>query len=144
MERALHPTLHHLTFVVRSLEESVPRWRALLGEPVALEDLPGRGVRTARFALGSGWIVLVAPTGPQGVPAEHLARHGEGLLLMSLGVESLDAAVAHLAAQDIAPSGPRRVGLQGWQLQDLEKAPFNGVQVQLCKADASGDAVDSR
>lgn len=144
MDRSLHPTLHHLTFVVRSLEESVPRWRALLGEPVAMEDLPGRGVRTARFALGSGWIVLVAPTGSEGVPAEHLARHGEGLLLMSLGVESLDDALAHLDAQGIAPSGPRRAGLQGWQLQDLDKAPFNGVQLQLCKAEVSGDADDSR
>ena len=132
VDAPLRPTLHHLTFVVRSLEESVPRWRALLGEPVALEDLPGRGVRTARFTLGTGWIVLVAPTGTDGVPAEHLARHGEGLLLMSLGVESLDAAVAQLATARIGTHGPQRVGLQGWQLQDLDQAPFNGVPVQLC------------
>jgi len=143
MDQPTRPTLHHLTFVVRSLEESVPRWRALLGEPVALEDLPGRGVRTARFALGSAWLVLVAPTGPEGAPAEHLARHGEGLLLMSLGVESLDAALASLTGQGIAPSGPRRVGLQGWQLQDLDKAAFNGVQVQLC-TDEAVDADESR
>ena len=134
MEQNIRPTLHHLTFVVRSLEDSVPRWRALLGEPVALEDLPGRGVRTARFGLGSSWIVLVQPTGPAGVPAEHLARHGEGLLLMSLGVESLDMAVSHLSSLGIEPSGPQRVGLQGWHLQDLAKAPFNDVQVQLCEA----------
>lgn len=134
MEQPIHPTLHHLTFVVRSLEDSVPRWRALLGDPVALEELPGRGVRTARFALGSSWIVLVQPIGPAGVPAEHLARQGEGLLLMSLGVESLDTALSHLSSLGIEPSGPQRLGLQGWQLQDLAKAPFNDVQVQLCEA----------
>ena len=144
MDKPIRPTLHHLTFVVRSLEESVPRWRSLLGDPVAFEDLPARGVRTARFALGGSWVVLVEPTGADGVPAEHLARHGEGLLLMSVGVESLDAVVSHLASEGIEPSGPRRAGLQGWQLQDLARGPFNGVQVQLCAADPSGQATQGR
>lgn len=144
MKPTLRPTFHHLTFVVRSLDESVPRWRSLLGDPVSREDLPARGVRTARFALGEGWIVLVEPTGVEGVPAEHLARHGEGLLLMSLGVESLDAAVSQLASEGIEPKGPRRTGLQGWQLQDLAKAPFNGVQVQLCSAESAVEATSRR
>ena len=67
------------------------------------------------------------------LPAEHLARQGEGLLLMSLGVEDLSAGLARLAGVGITPSGPERTGLRGWRIQDLATDPFNGVQIQLCE-----------
>jgi methylmalonyl-CoA/ethylmalonyl-CoA epimerase len=125
--------IHHLTFVVRDLDASIARWQALLGPPQALEVLSGRQVRTARFAAGSTWVVLVQPLGDTGEVARVLAERGEGLLLVSLGVDDLAAASAAVVARDIALSGPRRTGLLGWQLQDLAREPFDGIQLQLCQ-----------
>ena len=100
--------IHHLTFVVRDLDASVERWCMLFGPVQAFEQLPARNVRTARFAVGATSVVLVQPIGSEGAPAQHLATHGEGLLLMSLGVPDLDEARAALAACGVASAGSER------------------------------------
>lgn len=130
--------IHHLTFVVRDLDASVRRWSALLGAPTAIEILVGRNVRTARFDIGAASIVLVQPIGDDGEPARVLREHGEGLLLLSLGVTDLDATLGELQRRGIAADAAERVGLSGWRVQDLRRDQFDGVQLQLCESDEPG------
>lgn len=118
--------LHHLTVLVRDLDASLASWSALLGPP-HFEDLPARGVRTARFPLGTAWLVLAEPSDPAGHPARHLAEHGEGVFIVSLAVADLDTTDASLPRH-----GPPRRGLANWSLQDLDPAAFNHVSLQLC------------
>lgn len=120
--------LHHLTVLVRDLDAAIAPWSALLGPPV-FEDLPARGVRTARFPLGTVWLVLAEPVDATGLPAQHLARHGEGVFVVSLTVPDLEAT----ATRDLPAHGPPRAGLDGWSVQDLDPAAFNGVGLQLCR-----------
>jgi methylmalonyl-CoA/ethylmalonyl-CoA epimerase len=133
--------IHHVNFLVRDLDEAVGRYRALLGlgEPV-LDTLPGRGVLTARFRLGPSWLVLVQPVDPEGEPARHLAEHGEGFFLLSLGVDDLDAAAARVDTAGGRLDGPPRVGLEGWQVRDLDPALTFGARLQLCRDPLSRDA----
>ncbi len=124
--------IHHINLLVRDLDEAMARYRDLLAiDSFEVADLPGRGVRTARFRAGESWVVLVQPTDAEGAPAQHLARHGEGLFLLSFGVDSLGRAMEHLAKEGgLAPSPPRR-GLEGWRVADLDPAAFAGAVLQL-------------
>ena len=138
-DSAVPEGIHHLTFVVRDLDASVRRWSVLLGPPRAFDALPGRNVRTARFDLGAAHIVLVQPLGAAGEPARVLREHGEGLLLVSLGVCDLDQALAEIETRGISREGPERAGLLGWRVQDLPRGFFDGVQLQLCQSAAGSE-----
>lgn len=119
--------VHHVNLLVRDLAGAIAAWRRLGVTAFVQERLPGRGVETARFRVGATWIVLVMPTDPDGIPGRHLAEHGEGLFLLSLGVDSLDAA----ADGDLPLSAPRG-GLANWRVADLDPATFQGAALQLC------------
>lgn len=128
--------VHHLTFVVRDLASALRPFEQQFGiTDVRREELPARGVRTARFRAGATWIVFVEPVG-DGIPARHLREHGEGLLLVSFGVGDLAEALAVLARRGVGPRGPARVGVDGWRIVDIETAALPGTTLQLCDAGA--------
>jgi len=125
--------VHHVNLLVRDLAGAIAAWRRLGVNAFVEERLPGRGVETARFQVGATWIVLVMPTDPDGIPGRHLAKHGEGLFLLSLGVESLDAAIdAGL------PLSTPRGGLANWRVADLDPTAFQGATLQLCAESPGG------
>lgn len=124
--------VHHINLLVRDLDSAVERYRAAFGlDAMEFGELPQRGARTARFRAGETWIVLVQPTDTDGVPARHLAEHGEGLFLLSFGVDSLVDAVAAVEAGGGVVSSASRTGLDGWQVVDLEPEYFSGASLQL-------------
>lgn len=124
--------VHHINLLVRDLDMAVERYRsAFTIEEFIFAELPGRGVRTARFKAGQSWIVLVQPTDSDGVPGVHLAEHGEGLFLLSFEVDELGPAVESCAAAGAVVSGDRRKGLEGWEVVDLDPAHFMGASLQL-------------
>jgi methylmalonyl-CoA/ethylmalonyl-CoA epimerase len=126
--------IHHLNFLVRDINVGINRYSELLGiEGFILEELPERGVITARVALGEQWLVLIQPVDPSGIPGRHLAEHGEGFFLISYAVDSLPEAAARVAANGSNMTSPApRQGLQGWQVQDVNMRDTLGVQVQFC------------
>jgi methylmalonyl-CoA/ethylmalonyl-CoA epimerase len=125
--------IHHLNFVVRDLGSAVRRFERVLGIPVAcIDELPGRGARTARFKIGETWLVLVEPVA-DGAPARHLAAHGEGFFLLSLEVDDLQRAVGAVDARGERLAGEPRIGLDGWQVADLGTEVLPGALLQLCE-----------
>ena len=126
--------IHHLTFVVRDLEQSIHGYQVDLGvASVEREELPGRGVRTARFRIGEVWIVLAQPI-DDGEPMRYLREHGEGLLLISYQVADLEGAIADSAARGGPELKAPRVGLAGWRVVDIAASVTPGVITQLCEA----------
>ena len=123
-------SIHHINIIVHDLEAAIPAYERLLGIAVShRDDLPGRGVRAARFRVGEAWLVLVQPTRPDSVPGRHLAEHGEGLFLLSFEVDSLQQEVAALGAG--AFDGPQRQGAENWQIVDLDRRLTFGAQLQF-------------
>ena len=126
--------VHHITLLVRDLEKAVSQWRQQLavGE-VLLDDLPGRGVKTARFKAGGVWLVLVQPVA-EGEPKRVLEERGEGLFLLSLGVDSLQAATDQvvLGGGAMTANEPRS-GLENWLVNDVSPDMLSGALVQLCE-----------
>ena len=127
--------IHHINFLFRDLEAAVDRYEAALGiGPFEYETLDVRGVRTARARIGESWLVLVSPTDPESVPGRYLDRHGEGFFLLSFGVDDLEQAIAELGQGGDPPAvGPRRRGLAGWRIADLDVGDTLGVPMQLAE-----------
>ncbi|MFT2092773.1 VOC family protein [Paraglaciecola sp. 2405UD69-4] len=127
-------SIHHLNFVVRELEPQIDYFRRLLQTEPVIEELPLRQVKTARFNLSGVWIVLVQPLSTEGEVAEILSTHGEGLFLLSLGVESLEQSMEMLSQKGIhaKPKG-KRPGLDNWIVQDLDCPQGLGPVLQLCQ-----------
>ena len=130
-------SVHHINFIVADLDAAVQAYQSTLGlGPFEYEDLPERGVLTARFQIGEVWIVLVSPRSKDSVAAHHLAAHGEGFFLMSFGVDNLDQAMAELAERGALPEGrTARPGICDWQVADLETEHHLGVRFHLTQAD---------
>ncbi len=129
--------VHHINFLVRDLPQAVERYRELFSvADIRFEDLPARGVKTARFKLGETWIVLVQPVDPRGVPANRLEERGEGFFLISYLVDDLDKASdrAGQAGVLVLDQDPRS-GLSGWQVRDLDEDDLFGVASQFTDAD---------
>ncbi len=128
--------IHHINIVVRQLDEAIARYQLLLnaGPPVT-EHLPNRGVLAARFLIGQTWLVLLQPVA-DGAPARALAEHGEGVMLLSFGVQNLGDETEALRSRGIAIDGPPRLGLADWQVVDLDPAIQAGVTMQLCASTA--------
>ena len=127
-------SIHHINFVVRELAPQVEYLRTLLQSDPITEDLPNRRVKTARFCLSGVWIVLVQPLSTEGEVAQILAKRGEGLFLLSLNVDSLDASLEKLSQQGInSDNKGKREGLDNWRIQDLDCPDGLGPILQLCQ-----------
>ena len=127
-------SIHHINFVVRELAPQVEYLRTLLQSDPITEDLPNRHVKTARFCLSGVWIVLVQPLSTEGEVAQILAKRGEGLFLLSLNVDSLDASLEKLSQQNIySDNKGKREGLDNWRIQDLDCPDGLGPILQLCQ-----------
>lgn len=127
--------IHHVNVLVHNLPAAMRYYERRLGiVEMIREALPARGVDTARFRVGDSWVVLVSPTDAASLPGRHLAKHGEGLFLISFGVDDLAAALDAWRRDASEPGSPMlRNGLAGWQICDLPDAPGAPSVTQLCK-----------
>ena len=125
--------VHHINFLVADLDAAVERYKDIFGlESVEIEMLTERGVATARFDLNGVWIVLVQPVDDESEPARILRQQGEGVFLISFGVDDLeDARVKLVAKGAIGESATARDGLQNWRVIDLNPETVFGAPIQL-------------
>jgi methylmalonyl-CoA/ethylmalonyl-CoA epimerase len=97
------PWLHHIGYVVASIEESTPRWRRVLGsisESVIFEDEIQRA-RVMFFRLppkGAAQVELVEPLGGHSTVARFLEKGG-GLHHLCFEVDSLEEQIARMKAE---------------------------------------------
>jgi len=127
--------IHHLNFIVTDLDAAVEAYQDRLGlGPFQRDDLPDRGVSTARVKVGATWLVLVSPQRDDCDVARYLAAHGEGFLLLSFGVSNLDQAIGQLAERGTA-AGDTRNGLCDWQVADLYTDADLGARFHLTQVD---------
>lgn len=136
------PTIHHLGFLVRDLAVAVERYTQLLGvEPVATEALRNRGVITARFSLGSVWLVLIEPITEDSIPARHLARYGEGFFMLSLNSNDLKQTDQELIDRGMSLNwSTLRQGLSDWRVADLKDWESFGAVIQFAESNDDDEA----
>lgn len=97
--------IHHVAIVVRSIEQSVPRYRSLFGFETEAEPMvfTPQGVRLVFLQTGpepAARLELVEPMDPEGGVARFLAARGEGVHHICFATDDLPASLERLAAQE--------------------------------------------
>lgn len=90
--------IQRVVIVVRNLEEAARRYAELLG--TAFMDLPPQDALGVRAMASEDWLVeLISPTGPQGLAARYLAKHGEGVMGIAFEVPDIGEAGARIKSK---------------------------------------------
>ena len=109
----------HVVIAVKDLDAAIGRYEMIYGTGVSdRSDSPAAGMAMAFFRFGDSYIELVSNTGDAGPIAKRLAEQGEGVHLVAMKVDDIDATVAELREKGI-----RLVGDPG---------PGNPVKGQVC------------
>jgi len=131
-------SIHHINILIKDLEPSVVLFEKLLKQTAIREELSGRAVSTARFKIGDAFLVLVSPHSEDSTVGKLLLEKGEGLFLLSLGVDDLAQSIDQLAhAQLPLTIGEKREGVDGWPIQDIELSNNLGFILQLTQSKIS-------
>ena len=131
--------IHHINFVVRDLDEAKPRFERALGiEPFEVIDHRPRGAQIARSRIGESWLVLVCPYDPESVPAKHLAKHGEGFFMLSVGYDDIVKQLERLEASGVQVTDRKpRDGILDWQIADI--GDVHGALFQIAQDNTEED-----
>lgn len=128
--------IHHVAIVVRSIEESLPRYRALFGLRPEAEPMivASQGVRLCFLRTGpdpAAQLELIEPLDEEGGVARFLTERGEGVHHVCLVTPDLPASLASLAAREaeLIDSEPRP-GAHG-SVAFVHPRTLNGVLWEL-------------
>ncbi len=122
--------INHVAVVVKDLAAAVATYQHNFDlEKTDGGEAPGLGIHNAFLQIGGARIELMTPTSARGAVAEFLAQHGEGMYLLSLEVEDLDEAVAHL--RDTGARIRVAAGSTGRRLAFVSPKSTHGVLLQL-------------
>ena len=93
--------IDHISIAVKNLEEARKIWEPILGKSRPddhYSDEPEK-IRVARYWLGEVGFELMESTSPDGEVAKFIAKHGEGIMLLSLNVDNTQAGTDELRAK---------------------------------------------
>ena len=131
--------IDHIAVVVKDLEAAVATYQHNFDlEKAGGGEVPSLGIHNAFLQIGGASIELVTPTSATGSVAEFLEQRGEGMYLLSLEVEDLDEAVAHL--QDTGVRVRVAEGSTGQRLAFVSPKSTHGVLLQLLERQDASDA----
>ena len=92
----------HVVIAVKDLDAAIGRYETIYGTGVSdRSDSPAAAMAMAFFRFGDSYIELVSNTGDAGPIAKRLAEQGEGVHLVAMKVDDIDATVAELREKGI-------------------------------------------
>jgi len=106
--------IDHIAIAVKDLDAAVKTFTGNFGFPIErMGEVPALNIRRAFLTIGDASLEIFQPTSDANPGAKFIAERGEGMYILSLEVEDLDAATGALAKQGITanvrdiPNGPR-------------------------------------
>jgi len=124
--------LDHICIAVRNLDEARKIWEPLLGKTApddAYVDEPEK-IRVARYWLGGVGFELMESLTPDGDVAKFIERRGEGVMLISLNVDSTREAVEEIASKGYPMIGGLR-SFRDCQFAFVHPKKMNGVLLEV-------------
>ncbi|MEX2228969.1 MAG: VOC family protein [Dehalococcoidia bacterium] len=99
----------HVVIAVKDLEAAVGQYEAIYGTAVSdRSEAAAAGMKMAFFRFGDSYLELVSNVGDEGPIARRLSSLGEGVHLVAMKVDNLEATIA-----DLRKKGIRLVGDPG-------------------------------
>ena len=94
--------IDHIAIAVKDLDSAVQTFTSNFGFPVTRRaDVAALGISLALLRIGDAELELFQPTVTDNPPAKFLADRGEGMYVLSLETDNLDAALHALSAKGI-------------------------------------------
>lgn len=123
--------ISHIGIAVRSLSESLPFYRDVLGlQESPLEDSDGAHI--AGFLVGDSLVELLETETPDSPIAKFIEKRGPGLHHICFAVDDLDATLERCRAAGIRLiDATPRVGAEGKRIAFLHPSSTAGVLVEL-------------
>lgn len=92
----------HVVIAVKDLDAAIGRYETIYDAKVSdRSEAPAAGMAMAFFRFGDSYIELVSATGDQGPIAKRLAEMGEGVHLVAMKVDDIDATLTRLRGAGI-------------------------------------------
>ncbi len=124
--------IDHICIAVRDLEAARKIWEPVLGKSApddAYLDEPEK-IRVARYWLGGIGFELMESLTPDGEVAKFIERRGEGVMLISMNVDSTRESVSELTAQDYPIIGGIRA-FRDCEFAFVHPRKMNGVLLEV-------------
>ena len=122
----------HVVIAVKDLDAAVGRYQTIYGAEVSdRSEAPAAGMAMAFFRFGDSYIELVSATGDQGPIAKRLAEQGEGVHLVAMNVDDIDATLTKLRDAGIRLVGDPGAGNPVKGQVFIHPAMTGGVLTQL-------------
>ena len=92
----------HVVVAVKDLEASIAKYEAIYGAPVSeRSEAAQAGMKMAFFRFPESYVELVSNLGESGPIAQRLAQRGEGVHLVAMKVDDLEATLAQLREKGV-------------------------------------------
>ena len=125
--------IDHVVIATGDMADAAARWERNLGLRVEerVSRPLGAGFDVARLPVGDAFIELIQPVEEEGRFAEQLKERGEGLFSVSIEVDDLDEAVAHLRGKGARVSDPKQGIWPGSRVARVSQSSAHGASIQL-------------
>ena len=122
----------HIVVAVKDLDKSIGKYEAIYGAPVNdRSEAAAAGMKMAFFRFGDSFIELVSNLGEEGPIAKRLAERGEGVHLVAMKVDDLQATLAALRAKNVRLVGDPGPGAPVRGQVFIHPSETGGVLTQL-------------
>ncbi|HEX9824669.1 MAG TPA: methylmalonyl-CoA epimerase [Actinomycetota bacterium] len=125
--------IDHVGIAVADLDAAVEHYRTSLGvEPTHRETIEAQGVEEVLFRVGTSYIQLLRPLGPDTPVGRFLASRGEGVHHVGYRVDDVADALRHLKEEGVPLVDEEpRPGSRGTTVAFVHPKGFLGVLVEL-------------
>ncbi|ASJ04957.1 MULTISPECIES: methylmalonyl-CoA epimerase [Thermococcus] len=126
--------IDHVGIAVKNLEEAIKVWEGLGLKVEEIEEVPDQKVRTAIIHVGESRIELLEPTAEDSPIAKFIAKRGEGIHHIALGVDNIEEHLEKLkeAGYRLIDEEPR-IGAGGARIAFVHPKAVTGVLLELCE-----------
>ncbi|GAB6135149.1 methylmalonyl-CoA epimerase [Thermococcus prieurii] len=126
--------IDHVGIAVKNLEEAVKVWEGLGLKVEEIEEVPDQKVRTAIIHIGESRIELLEPTAEDSPIAKFIAKRGEGIHHIALGVTDIEEHLKELKEKGyrLIDEEPR-IGAGGAKIAFVHPKAVTGVLLELCE-----------
>ncbi len=125
--------IDHVVITVKDLNEGIALYEKTFGmKPSRTGERPGDGFKSAFFDLpGGGFLELIQPTDATGPVARGLASRGEGVYLVAVAVDDIEAEAAAMRSRGVRLVGDPGPGKPISGMVFVHPRETKGVLVQL-------------
>ncbi|WP_297548000.1 methylmalonyl-CoA epimerase [Thermococcus sp.] len=126
--------IDHVGIAVKNLEEAIKVWEGLGLKVDEIEEVPDQKVRTAIIHIGESRIELLEPTTEDSPIAKFIAKRGEGIHHIALGVTNIEEHLRELKEKGyrLIDEEPR-IGAGGAKIAFVHPKAVTGVLLELCE-----------